>query len=123
MAAASMSLEEMVGYFEELEDPRSTINQKHPLVSVVVIGVMAILAGASGPTTIAQWAEHKKEFLLKTLDLPHGVPRKDVFRRVFAALNPLAFQSCFAAWLNALRERAAAASGTKQQVLAIDGKT
>jgi predicted transposase YbfD/YdcC len=123
MAAASMSLEEMVGYFEELEDPRSTINQKHPLVSVVVIGVMAILAGASGPTTIAQWAEHKKEFLLKTLNLPHGVPRKDVFRRVFAALKPLAFQTCFAAWLNALRERAAAASGVKQQVLAIDGKT
>ena len=30
-------LDEVVGYFDELEDPRSTINQKHPLVSVVVV--------------------------------------------------------------------------------------
>ena len=29
-------LEEVIGYFDELEDPRSTVNQKHPLVSVVV---------------------------------------------------------------------------------------
>ena len=123
MAAAQMSLEEMVGYFKELDDPRSTINQKHPLVSVVVIAVMALLAGASGPTTIAQWAKHKETFLLSVLDLPHGVPRKDVFRRVLSALKPLAFQSCFAAWLNALRQRAAAATGIEQPVLAIDGKT
>ena len=34
-------LDEVVGYFDELEDPRSTINQKHPLVSVVVIAMMA----------------------------------------------------------------------------------
>ena len=30
-------LDEVVGYFDELEDPRSTVNQKHPLVSVVII--------------------------------------------------------------------------------------
>ena len=49
-------LDEVVGYFDELEDPRSTINLKHPLVSVVVIAMMAVLAGAGGPTAIAKWA-------------------------------------------------------------------
>lgn len=123
MATVRITLEEVVGYFDELEDPRSTINQKHPFVSVVVIALMAVLAGASGPTTIAQWAKYKEAFLLGVLDLPNGVPRKDVFRRVLSLLNPTAFQTCFAAWLTALREQAAKATEIEQPVLAVDGKT
>src|SRR5471032_2076962 len=88
-------LDEVVGYFDELEDPRSTINQKHPLVSVVVIALMAVLAGAVGPTSIAEWAQCKEAFLLRVLQLPNGIPRKDVFRRVLSLLNPTAFQTCF----------------------------
>lgn len=123
MATVCITLEEVVGYFDELEDPRSTINQKHPFISVVVIALMAVLAGASGPTTIAQWAKYKAAFLLRVLDLPNGVPRKDVFRRVLSLLNPTAFQTCFAAWLRALREQAAAATEIEQPVYAVDGKT
>lgn len=123
MATVQISLEEVVGYFDQLEDPRSLINQKHPFVSVVVIAMMAVLAGASGPTSIAQWAKHKEEFLVRVLDLPHGVPGKDVFRRVLALLKPAAFQACFATWLDALRKRAAAASGIEQPILPVDGKT
>jgi hypothetical protein len=73
MATIRMTLEEVVGYVDELEDPRGTINQKHPFISVV-ISLMAILAGASGPTTIAQWAQYKETFLRRVLDLPNGVP-------------------------------------------------
>lgn len=32
-----ISVDEIVRHFEELEDPRSTVNLQHPLVSVVVI--------------------------------------------------------------------------------------
>jgi predicted transposase YbfD/YdcC len=116
-------LEEVVGFFDALEDPRSTINRQHPLSSVVVIALLAVLAGASGPTAIARWAALKEALLVTVLDLPHGVPRKDVFRRVLMLLKPAAFQSCFTNWLQALRARAAAASGIEQPVLAIDGKT
>ena len=123
MATIRMTLEEVVGYFDELEDPRSTINQKHPFISVVVISLMAILAGASGPTTIAQWAQYKEAFLRRVLDLPNGVPRKDVFRRVLSLLNPTAFQTCFAAWLKRLRAQAAEATEIDQPVFAVDGKT
>jgi predicted transposase YbfD/YdcC len=116
-------LDEVVGYFDELEDPRSTVNQKHPLVSVVVIAMMAVLAGAGGPTAIARWAAVKGEFLLKVLPLPNGIPRKDVFRRVLALLKPDAFQHCFATWLQSLRAQAAEATGVDKPVFAIDGKT
>ena len=115
-----ISLDELVGYFDELEDPRSRINLQHPLVSVVVIALMAVLAGAGGPTAIARWAAIKEEFLLKVLNLPNGIPRKDVFRRVLALLKPSAFQACFVNWLQSLRAKAAEASGVEQPIFAID---
>jgi len=118
-----IGLDEIVRHFEELEDPRSAVNLQHPLASVVVIALMAILAGASGPTAIAEWAALKEEFLAQALDLPHGVPRKDVFRRALMALGPAAFQARFANWLGSLREAAATATGVNQPALAVDGKT
>ncbi len=118
-----MCLDEVVGYFDELEDPRSDVNQKHPLVSIVVIALMAVLGGAGGPTAIARWAKFKAEFLLSVLDLPNGIPRKDVFRRVLSLLQPDAFQKCFVSWLQALREQAAETTGVDKPILAVDGKT
>src|SRR5512138_2648096 len=118
-----VSLDEVVAHFQGLEDPRSTINRRHPLASVVVIALLAVLAGASGPTAIARWAARKEKFLSELLDLPNGVPRKDVFRRVLMALKPAAFQACFANWLRSLRTEATATTGGEQPVLPIDGKT
>src|SRR4051794_15501915 len=118
-----VSLDEIVVHFQELEDPRSTINQRHPLVSVLVIALLAVLAGAGGPTAIARWAALKEELLLEVLDLPNGIPRKDVFRRVLMAVKPAAFQACFTDWLRSLRAEATAATGVDQPVLPVDGKT
>jgi predicted transposase YbfD/YdcC len=118
-----VGLDEIVAYFDDLEDPRSCINQKHPLISVVVIAMMAVLAGAAGPTAIAKWAALKEAFLLKVLHLPNGIPRKDVFRRVLCLLQPGAFQVCFANWLQSLRAQATEATGVDKPVLAVDGKT
>jgi predicted transposase YbfD/YdcC len=123
MAVVHVALDEVVGYFHELEEPRSAVNLKHPLASVVVIALMAVLAGAGGPTAIARWARIKAEFLSKLLDLPNGIPRKDVFRRVLALVKPAAFQACFANWLQALRAKASAASGVERPHFAVDGKT
>jgi predicted transposase YbfD/YdcC len=122
-ATRHVSLDEVVVYFDALEDPRSEINQKHPLASVVVIAMLAVLAGAGGPTAIARWAKIKAEFLSAMLDLPHGVPCKDVFRRVLCLLNPEAFQRCFATWLQNLRDQAAEATGIDKPIFSVDGKT
>jgi predicted transposase YbfD/YdcC len=116
-------LEEILGYFDDLEDPRDTVNRKHPLVSVVVIALMAVLSGAAGPTAIAKWAALKAEFLTRVLPLPNGIPRKDVFRRVLGLLQPAAFQACFVSWLQSLRAQAAESTGVGQPVFAVDGKT
>ena len=118
-----LDLNEVVQHFKQLEDPRSAVNRLHPLASVIVIAIMAVLAGANGPTAIAEWAKMKCAFLLKLLDLPHGIPKKDVFRRVLLTLKPDAFQACFTMWLTALRAAAAKATGVERPTLAVDGKT
>ena len=74
-----IGLDEVARHFEDLEDPRSHVNRRHPLVSVVVIALMAVLAGAHGPTGIAEWAALKEEFLGAALDLPNGVPPRTSF--------------------------------------------
>ena len=118
-----ISLDEIVAHFQGLEEPRSTVNRRHPLVSVVVIALLAVLAGAGGPTAIARWAALKEGLLSQVLDLPNGAPRKDVFRRVLMVLKPAAFQACFASWLQSLRLEAAAETGPDRPVLPVDGKT
>lgn len=123
MPDVRVGVEEIAGFFSELEDPRCSINIKHPLDSVIVIAIMAVLAGSSGPTSIAKWARLKKEFLESVLDLPNGVPRKDVFRRVLSLLKPEAFQACFAEWLMSLRRKAAEGCDVQRPTFAVDGKT
>ena len=116
-----VELSEVVSHFEMLEDSRSSINRHHPLVSVVTISLMAVLSGADGPTAIRQWAKAKSDFLLSALDLPKGIPSKDVFRRVMMALDPHAFQACFMSWLNSLQQ-ASNPNPQQRQTMAVDGK-
>ena len=122
-ATPHTSPSDIANFFAHLTDPRSHINRLHPLSSVIVIAVLAILAGANGPTAIARWARSKKAFLGQCLPLPHGVPRKDVFRIVLARLNPKLFQACFANWLQSLRLDAMAKHKIDRPIYAIDGKT
>src|SRR5262245_5001896 len=123
MASTRSKLDEIVESFYTLHDPRAPINRRHPLPSVLVIAVLAVLAGAAGPTAIARWAKLKEDLLTGLLDLPHGIPGKDVFRRVLMALKPEAFEAAFNAWIARLRDEATAATGVERPIIAIDGKS
>jgi predicted transposase YbfD/YdcC len=123
MASTRSKLDEIVASFATLEDPRSEINRRHPLASVLVIAVLAVLAGAAGPTAIARWAKLKEDLLAGLLDLPRGIPGKDVFRRVLMTLKPSAFEACFNAWIARLRDAASAETGVERPIIALDGKS
>jgi predicted transposase YbfD/YdcC len=122
MASTRSKLDEIVASFATLEDPRSEINRRHPLPSILVIAVLAVLAGAAGPTAIARWARLKEGLLTGLLDLPCGIPGTDVFRRVLMALRPEAFEACFNAWIARLRDEAIAETGIVRPIIALDGK-
>ena len=123
MASTRSKLDEIVESFSTLEDPRSHINRRHPLPSILVVAVLAVLAGAAGPTAIARWAKYKEEFLMDLLDLPNGIPGKDVFRRMLMIIKPDAFEAAFNAWITRLRDEAVAETCVDRPIIAIDGKT
>lgn len=107
----------LVKYFGDLPDPRSSVNRRHLLLDIVVISICAVTAGADGPVAIAEWAQTQKDWLSKYLELPHGIPAKDCFRRVLMSLNPLAFQQAFQQWTEAL------IGDLDTKFIHIDGKT
>jgi len=103
-------------YFSVLEDPRR-YNRRHKLLDIVVIAICAAICGAEGWEDIELFGEAKEEWLRGFLELPHGAPSDDTYRRVFAALDAEEFQDCFMDWIGAVEEL------TQGQVIAVDGKT
>jgi predicted transposase YbfD/YdcC len=109
-------------FFKGCEDPRSTVNRVHLLGDLIVICVLAVIAGADGPLAIGVWAESHKEWLQLRLSLPGGIPSHDTIGRLLASLKPQAFQRCFEAWIATLSEPAGDETENAQEHIAIDGK-
>ena len=112
--------------FDDLEDPRSTINRRHLLGDLVVISICAVIAGADGPKAIGVWAASNERWLREHLELPYGIPSHDTIGRLLALLKPSAFQTCFQNWIRTLgvgdNSSTSETTPTKQEVIAIDGK-
>jgi len=104
-------------YFAELPDPRVERSKRHGLLDIVTIALCAVICGADTWVDIAQFGQAKEAWLRSFLALPHGIPCHDTFGRVFARLDPEAFERCFLAWVQAM----VGAPGA--QVVAVDGKT
>lgn len=103
--------------FGQLKDPRMNRTKKHRLSDILTIAICAIICGADGWVQVQEFGDRKKKWFQTFLDLPHGIPSHDTFGRVFAALDPSAFEECFLKWITALT---AASAG---RLIAIDGKT
>jgi len=111
----------------EIPDPRRDHLKKHPLVNLLSISVCAMLAGADDWTDIAGYGRTNREWFGHFLDMPHGPPSHDTFRRVFALLEPDAFAEALSAWLQRLQAarrlpRVPVLGGPGCQQLAVDGK-
>jgi predicted transposase YbfD/YdcC len=103
-------------HFASLSDPRCA-NARHCLLDILVIAICAVLCGAEGWEDIEEYGHAQAEWFRAVLEVPHGIPAHDTFRRVLARLDPDEFTPCFLTWTQALSERSTG------EIVAIDGKT
>ncbi len=103
-------------YFRDMPDSRQTGKVIYPLDEILLLCLLAVLAGSEAFTEIARFGEKKLALLRRFRPFKDGTPAHDHLGDIFATLDAAAFQRCFVAW-------AAAVTKTPVEVIAIDGKT
>ena len=105
-----------LSHFRDLDDPRQRGKVQYPLDEVLLLCLLAVLAGAETMTDIALFGRKKLDLLRRFRPFAMGTPAHDHLGDILAVLDPEQFQRCFVAWVAAL-------TGTPDGVVAIDGKT
>jgi predicted transposase YbfD/YdcC len=103
-------------HFQDMPDPRQRGKVTYPLDEVLLLCLLAVLAGAETFVDIARFGEKKLEFLRRFRSFRDGTPSHDHLGDIFATLDAEQFQRCFVSWVAWLM-------GAPAEVIAIDGKT
>jgi len=106
----------LIEHFSTITDPRIDRTKRHKLIDILVIAICATICGAETWEEFELFGKAKLNWFKTFLELPHGIPSHDTFRRVLARIDPHQFQQCFLEWVRSAFEL------TKGQVVAIDGK-
>lgn len=103
-------------YFKELPDSRQPGKVVYPLDEVLLLSLLAVLAGAETFVDIARFGDKKLDLLRRFRPFRAGTPSHDHLGDIFATLDAETFQQCFVGWVAAL-------TGASADIIAIDGKT
>jgi predicted transposase YbfD/YdcC len=115
-AAAGFEATAFLEHFKELPDHRQAGKVTYPLDEILLLALLAVLAGAEGFTDIARFGEKKLSLLRRFRPFVDGTPSHDHLGDIFATLDARGFRRCFLAFVAALTK-------TLAEVIAIDGKT
>lgn len=101
-----------------LTDPRRKHgNYQHELIDIMVVALLAILAGASGWDEMHEYGKRKRKHLQRFLTLSHGIPSADTIRRVFERVLPEELETVYRRWVRPF------VGGCLTKHIGIDGKT
>jgi predicted transposase YbfD/YdcC len=103
--------------FSAVGDPRVDRCKLHPLMNVLVMSLAGALAGVNGWDELVLFSEAHLPWFETFLDVPHGVPSADTFRRVFEVLDPREVEAAIRQWIRSVSET------FEGEVVAIDGKS
>jgi len=107
----------LIEMLRTLVDPRKRRGVRHPLVTVVAIGVCAALSGARSFKAVAEWAKDLNRDTLRRLGSQRWRPPSEpTVRRVLQKLDADRLDEEIGRWL--LQQ-----PGVKAQALSVDGKT
>jgi len=104
-------------HFAAVPDPRVERTKRHKLQDILVLGICGVICGAEHWTDIEMFGRVNEGWFRTFLDLPNGIPSHDTLGRVFAALDPDAFEAVVQAFVADL------AGSSRGKHIAIDGKT
>lgn len=109
----------LLEHFSVLPDPRKADHNRmqYELHAVIIIAILAVICGADSWVEVSSFGREKEPWLKTFLNLQNGIPSHDTFGRIFALLDPIAFDRCFSAWVKSVRRT------KKGDVIAIDGKS
>ena len=105
-----------ISCFAKLKDPRKEEKINHKLSEILLIVLCGTICGANSWRDYVTFGESKLSYLKKFSDFANGIPSKNTFARVFAALDSDCFKACFISWVQSLQNHVPG-------VIAIDGKT
>src|SRR4051794_40108293 len=105
-----------LSHFKDLRDPRQPGKVSYPLDEILLLCLLAVLAGAECFTKIALFGVKKLDFLRRFRPFRGGTPDHGHLGDILAVLDAEQFQRCFVAWVASL-------TGAPDGVIAIDGKT
>jgi hypothetical protein len=102
-------------HFRNVPDHRQRGKVRYPLDEILLLCLLAILAGADTIIDITRFGDDKLELLRRFRPFEHGEPAHDHLGDTLAALDPEAFRYCFVAWVSDQ-------IGAPPSAIAIDGK-
>ncbi len=106
----------LLDHFSALSDPRQRWRVLYPLPEILLLVLCATLSGMEDFVEIRLWGDERLDFLRRFLPYERGLPAHDTLNDVINGLDAGLFKTCFANWVEALRDRA-------PDIIAIDGKT
>jgi hypothetical protein len=111
----------LLAALEGIPDPRRRQGRRYPLAPLLLVSVLAVLAGATSYRGILTFIGVHRERLNATFGSRfRRAPAVNTLRALFLALEPAALEAAFRQHARALAEEAPA-SGPR--VIALDGKT
>lgn len=108
-------------HFKIVDDPRIDRSKCHLLTDVLFLAVCATIAGADGPSDIADFGRQQIQWLRKFITLANGIPSHDTIGRVFSLIKPQQFQQAFLNWIETLKPDGD--DGDALRLVPIDGKS
>jgi DDE_Tnp_1-associated len=94
-----------LNYFKDLPDVRQSGKVKYPLDEVLLLCLLAVVAGSETITDIARFGRLKLAFLRRFRPFEDGTPAHDHLGDILATLDPEPFGRCFVAWVAAQTAR------------------
>jgi len=108
----------LYAYLERVIDPRHRKGIRYHIATLLLLMLLAKLAGQDQPTGMAEWVKHREAALVEMLKLPRKrVPHQCTFRRILQRMEPALFEQVVSDYQREHRP------GESELVISLDGKT